>query len=102
MTPSPQPPLQESFLEDINNILNAGEVPNLLGNDDMEAISAAMRPLMVAAGLPVTKVSIYSYFVNRVRSFLHLVLCFRCVWGLWGGPGRTPLGWLKWLGGWSG
>jgi dynein heavy chain, axonemal len=68
--------LQESFLEDINNILNSGEVPNLLGNDDMEAISAAMRPLMMAAGLPITKQTIYSYFVNRVRSNLHLVLCF--------------------------
>jgi dynein heavy chain len=68
--------LQESFLEDINNILNSGEVPNLLGNDDMEAIGAAMRPLMMTAGLPVTKQGIYAYFVNRVRSYLHLVLCF--------------------------
>lgn len=56
----------------------AGEVPNLLGNDDMEQISAAMRPLMTAAGLPITKMTIYSFFVNRVRSYLHLVLCFRC------------------------
>ncbi len=51
-------------------------MPNLLGNDDMEAIGAAMRPLMMAAGLPITKQGIYSYFVNRVRSNLHLVLCF--------------------------
>ncbi len=70
------PSAQESFLEDINNVLNAGEVPNLISNDDMEAISAAMRPLMQAAGLPVTKPAIYSYFVSRVRSCLHLVLCF--------------------------
>jgi dynein heavy chain len=33
----------EAFLEDINNILNSGEVPNLWGNDDIEAISAALR-----------------------------------------------------------
>jgi hypothetical protein len=63
---------QESFLEDINNILNSGEVPNLLGNDDMEAIGAAMRPLMMTAGLPVTKQGIYAYFVNR--SGVHI--CF--------------------------
>ena len=68
--------VQESFLEDINNILNSGEVPNLFGNDDMEAISNTMRPLMLAAGLPVTKMGLYSFFINRVRSNLHVVLCF--------------------------
>ena len=48
--PSPPSPLQESFLEDINNILNSGEVPNLMGNEDMEVISAAMRPIMLVGG----------------------------------------------------
>lgn len=67
--------LQESFLEDINNVLNAGEVPNLMGNDDIEEIGAALRPLMQAAGLEVTKMATYAYFCNRVRSHLHLVLC---------------------------
>ena len=46
----PLSPLQESFLEDINNILNSGEVPNLMGNEDMEVISAAMRPIMLVGG----------------------------------------------------
>lgn len=57
--------VQEGFLEDINNILNAGEVPNLMGVDDLEEIGNAMRPLMAAAGIPVTKMAIYSFFVNR-------------------------------------
>ena len=48
-----------------------------MGNDDMEAIGAAVRPLMLAEGLPVTKMGMYSYFVNRARSLLHMVLCFR-------------------------
>jgi hypothetical protein len=47
--------LQESFLEDINNILNSGEVPNLWLTEDQEQISAAMRPLMAAAGIAPTK-----------------------------------------------
>eukprot|EP00798_Chlamydomonas_sp_ICE-L_P022533 gene22533-29660_t len=42
----------------------------------VQAIGAAMRPLMTADGLQVTKVGIYSYFINRVRNYLHLVLCF--------------------------
>ncbi|WIA11828.1 hypothetical protein OEZ85_011917 [Tetradesmus obliquus] len=68
--------MQEGFLEDLNNILNAGDVPNLFGPEDMEAIAAGVRPAMAAAGLPINKMTIYSYFVNRVRSCLHLVLCF--------------------------
>ena len=34
----------ESFLEDINNILNTGEVPNLFENDETEAIVNDLRP----------------------------------------------------------
>lgn len=54
-SPSLLLPLQESFLEDINNILNSGEVPNLWLTEDQETISAAMRPLMAAAGIAPTK-----------------------------------------------
>jgi hypothetical protein len=43
----------------------AGDVPNLFGPEDMEAISAGVRPAMAAAGLPINKMTIYSYFVNR-------------------------------------
>lgn len=34
----------ESFLEDINNILNTGEVPNLFENEETEAIVGDLRP----------------------------------------------------------
>ena len=69
--------VKETFLEDINNVLNSGEVPNLWGNDDIESISSAMRPLMQQQGITqITKASIASYFTNRVRSNLHVVLCF--------------------------
>jgi dynein heavy chain len=30
--------LQEGFLEDINNLLNSGEIPNLLGKEEIEEI----------------------------------------------------------------
>jgi len=48
-----------------------------MGNDDMDAIGNAMRPIMQAAGMPITKMGMYSYFIDRARSYLHLVLCFR-------------------------
>jgi len=42
--------VRESFLEDINNMLNAGEVPNLMETEDMERLLNLTRPLAKAAG----------------------------------------------------
>ena len=69
--------VEESFLEDINNILNSGEVPNLWGTDDIEQINGVMRPLMQQQGIQqITKPALASFFTNRVRANLHVVLCF--------------------------
>ena len=43
--------LYESFLEDINNILNTGEVPNLMQAEDMEEIYNEMRIIVKERGL---------------------------------------------------
>ncbi|KAK9803422.1 hypothetical protein WJX72_010826 [[Myrmecia] bisecta] len=67
--------VMESFLEDINNLLNSGEVPNMMRLEDQEEIASAMRPLMQAAAVPTTKNNINAFFVDRVRANLHLVLC---------------------------
>jgi len=37
--------LYESFLEDINNILNSGEVPNLWPQDEKDVVLNDMRPI---------------------------------------------------------
>jgi hypothetical protein len=43
-----------------------GDVPNLMGPDDLEQIAAAMKPLMAAAGVSaVDKNSVYAFFVDR-------------------------------------
>jgi len=67
--------VKESFLEDINNILNTGEVPNLLDDNDNSQILNSMRPIAQAQGLPQTKVALYNVFVGRVRANLHLSIC---------------------------
>lgn len=36
---------EESFLEDVNNLLNAGEVPNLFPLDEKQEICEKMRVL---------------------------------------------------------
>lgn len=40
----------ETFVEDINNILNSGEVPSLFANDEIDAIVNDLRPVAKANG----------------------------------------------------
>jgi len=35
--------VNELFLEDINNLLNSGEVPNIFTNDEIKDVKEAMR-----------------------------------------------------------
>ena len=69
---------QESFLEDINNLLNAGEVPNLYPTDEKAEICEKMRQLdrqrdktRQTDGTPV---ALFNMFVQRCRDQLHIVL----------------------------
>ncbi|PIN96875.1 hypothetical protein AB205_0080160, partial [Aquarana catesbeiana] len=66
----------EEFLEDINNMLNSGEVPNLFEKDELEFVLAATRPKAKEAGIPEgNRDEVFQYFINRVRQRLHIVLC---------------------------
>jgi dynein heavy chain len=68
--------VKESFLEDINNILNSGEVPNLFAADELSKIEGLVRPLVKKAGLVETRETIMAYYVHLVRENLHIVLAF--------------------------
>ncbi|XP_040015424.1 dynein heavy chain 1, axonemal [Xiphias gladius] len=65
----------ESFLEDINNILNSGEVPNLYATDEQERILTAMKPVVLDLGQQPTKANLMAAYIRRVRSNIHNVLC---------------------------
>ncbi|CAL1541921.1 unnamed protein product [Lymnaea stagnalis] len=66
----------EEFLEDINNILNSGEVPNLFEPDEYERLIIGCRPGAKEAGIPEgNRDAIYDFCINRVRNNLHIVLC---------------------------
>ncbi|KAJ3068328.1 Dynein heavy chain 6, axonemal [Podochytrium sp. JEL0797] len=65
---------KETFLEDINSILNSGEVPNLFEIDEREKILGDLRSVAREAGLPEDRDSVYQFFINRVRDNLHIVL----------------------------
>ncbi|KAJ0412743.1 hypothetical protein ATCC90586_002373 [Pythium insidiosum] len=66
--------VEESFLEDINNVLNSGEVPNLFPSDEMDRIVNDMRPIVKALEIPETRDNCISTFIERVRNYLHIVL----------------------------
>ena len=65
----------ESFVEDINNILNSGEVPALFDQQDKDRICADIRPYAESMGLSMSKDVLYNTFINRVRDNLHIILC---------------------------
>lgn len=66
----------EEFLEDINNMLNSGEVPNLFEKDEMEQVLVATRPKAKEAGISEeNRDEVFQYFISRVREKLHIVLC---------------------------
>jgi dynein heavy chain, axonemal len=68
--------VQEEFLEDINNILNSGEVPNLFEADEYERMVIGTRPAAKEAGIAEgDRDAIFAFFINRVRNNLHVVLC---------------------------
>lgn len=66
----------ESFLEDINNLLNSGEIPNLFNNEEKAAIKDEIFERAKAAGVPQTSDAIYTYFVEQCREKMHIVLAF--------------------------
>ncbi|KAB1265174.1 Dynein heavy chain 2; axonemal, partial [Camelus dromedarius] len=65
----------ESFLEDINNILSSGEVPNLYKTDEFEEIQTHIIEQARAEQVPESSDSLFAYLIERVRNNLHIVLC---------------------------
>ncbi len=58
----------EEFLEDINNILNSGEVPNLFEPDEYEHLIIGCRPGAKEAGIAEgNRDAIFDFCINRVR-----------------------------------
>ena len=67
--------VDETMLEDLNNVLNTGEIPNLFPQDETDKIVSDMIPVCKEKGIPETRDNCLAYFVSRVRDKLHIVLC---------------------------
>jgi len=67
--------VKESFWDDVNNILNSGEVPNLFNAEDQDAIFATCKIDCQRKNIPATKLNAHAQFLGRVKTHLHVVLC---------------------------
>ncbi|XP_071080158.1 dynein axonemal heavy chain 6-like [Haliotis cracherodii] len=66
--------VKETFLEDINCILNSGEVPDLFDNEELDGINMDLKGAAAEADIPDTRTAVYQFFISRVRRNLHVVL----------------------------
>lgn len=67
----------EAFLDDIDSLLNDGEVPNLFAIEERQEI-VEMTRLAAQGGdrnLDISVLAVLAYFVARCREKLHIMLC---------------------------
>lgn len=61
------------MLEDVNNILNSGDVPNLYGPEELDRIMTACRPICAKKRIPATKLNVFAQVlpINMRRTVMH-------------------------------
>ncbi|PHJ16414.1 dynein heavy chain related, partial [Cystoisospora suis] len=64
----------EAMMEDINNVLNYGDLPNLYKKEDMEEILNCCKGPCKQMGMQPTKSNIFTAYLKRVRANLHVIL----------------------------
>lgn len=70
---------KESFLSDVDCLLNLGEVPNIWKIDERQEIIEMVRPLVKKSGLKINienPLELFTFFVNKCKERLHVILCF--------------------------
>lgn len=70
----------EAMLEDVNMLLNTGDVPNIFAADERADIIEKMQEIARILGrkIDATPLSMYNFFIDRVKANLHIVLGRHC------------------------
>jgi dynein heavy chain len=63
---------EESFVEDISNLLNTYEVPNLMQSSDLVPIYENIRTRAKAVGMDGSRETLYSFFMQEVKNPLNI------------------------------
>ncbi|XP_065670290.1 dynein axonemal heavy chain 12 isoform X3 [Hydra vulgaris] len=70
---------EEAFLEDIDSLLNSGEVPNLFAVDEKAELIEIIRTVALSEAndtkVEFTPLSLFNFFVTRCKNNLHILLC---------------------------
>ncbi|GCB68504.1 hypothetical protein scyTo_0000891 [Scyliorhinus torazame] len=69
---------EEAFLEDVDSLLNTGEVPNLFAADEKLEIMEGVRIAAQAGNknADFSPLALFAFFVSRCRENLHVVVAF--------------------------
>jgi len=70
--------VHESFLEDIQNTLNSGVVPNLFANDELARMreeGKIIKRYREAGNTNESPEAVTEWFFNRVKDNMHLSIC---------------------------
>jgi len=62
------------MLEDINNILNGGDVPNLYKPEDWEPILKVGKQLCLEKNISISKMNMFMAYLGRIVSNIHMVI----------------------------
>eukprot|EP00002_Diphylleia_rotans_P013196 TRINITY_DN2570_c0_g1_i1.p1 TRINITY_DN2570_c0_g1~~TRINITY_DN2570_c0_g1_i1.p1 ORF type:complete len:3210 (-),score=627.88 TRINITY_DN2570_c0_g1_i1:227-9145(-) len=72
---SDQQLVNDAFLEDVNNILNTGEVPNLFQGDDLMMLLNDMQSIALQYNRADNKSQILDLFWSRCKQYIHVIIC---------------------------
>lgn len=61
--------MQESFLEDVNCILNSGEVPDLFDNEETDGIAMELKTAASKEQIPDTRQSVFAFFIQVLQLY---------------------------------
>jgi len=73
---------EEGFLEDVDALLNAGDVPNIFNAEEKGEIMEAVMPTYLnqvdkkTRGGDINPLALFAFYVSRVKEKLHIIIAF--------------------------
>ena len=68
--------VDDTWLVYVNDLLSSGNIADLFSTEDKDTIINSVRNEARQRGVADTREAMYEYFINQVRTNLHVVLCF--------------------------
>jgi len=66
----------ERFMVFLNDLLSSGEIADLFPAEDVDTIVNNIRPAVKSEGILDSKDNCWKFFIDRVKTNLHMALCF--------------------------